>query len=187
MTIGERIRKVRGPISQKEFARRIGATQSAVQTWESHKSIPAADVLENILGAFPGWNGHWLASGKGDERIGGVKHQPQTEDGEGLYGRTKHHKYGDNQVAVTLYEPEAEKSEDFKLMDVAPAPDRVFISEVDLALLRALHFCGDEYRKRIYTAISIRARNVLEERKLEAEEKLKAQKDTEILSTAAVE
>ncbi|MFH0844179.1 MAG: hypothetical protein V1930_01780 [Pseudomonadota bacterium] len=61
------------------------------------------------------------------------------------------------------------------------------ISREELALIRTLRLCGEEYKKRVYVATSVRAQRLLEEKRIETKEKLKAQKDMEILSTAAIE
>ena len=63
----------------------------------------------------------------------------------------------------------------------------VGITDDELALVRTLRLCGEEYKKRVYIAATIRAQNVIEERKLETKEKLSAQKDLEKLSTASIE
>jgi len=55
------------------------------------------------------------------------------------------------------------------------------------ALIRTLRLCGDEYKKRVYVAASIRAQNILKEKRLETKEKLKARKDLEKLSTVTIE
>jgi hypothetical protein len=47
--------------------------------------------------------------------------------------------------------------------------------------------CGGEYKKRVYIVATIRAQNVIEERKLETKEKLNAQKDLEKLPIASIE
>ena len=56
-----------------------------------------------------------------------------------------------------------------------------------LAPIRALRLCGEKYKKRVNIAATIRAQNVIEERKLETKEKLNAQKNLEKLSTASIE
>ena len=61
------------------------------------------------------------------------------------------------------------------------------LKKEDQALIRTLKICGDEYKKRVYVASSIRAQNVIEDKKLETKEKLQAKKDLEILSTASIE
>ena len=57
----------------------------------------------------------------------------------------------------------------------------------DLAWIRILKICGNDYRKRVYIAASIRAQNVIEERKIQVRDILQARKDLETLSTASIE
>ena len=61
------------------------------------------------------------------------------------------------------------------------------ITNDDLALIRTLNICGEEYKKRVYIAACIRAQNVLDEKKLETKELLQAKRDMETLSTASIE
>lgn len=71
-------------------------------------------------------------------------------------------------------------------------PDRLLeqpdlaLTKADLALIRALRVCGEEYTKRIYIAVTVRAQNVLEEKELKKEEKQKIRKDIDELSLALV-
>jgi hypothetical protein len=61
------------------------------------------------------------------------------------------------------------------------------LSREELALVRSLRICGDEYRKRVYSAVAIRARNVLEERTFEPEKSSEVREDLEVLSLFSIE
>jgi hypothetical protein len=61
------------------------------------------------------------------------------------------------------------------------------LSREELALVRSLRICGDEYRKRVYTAVSKRARNMLEEETLEPEKSSEVREDLELLSLSSIE
>jgi hypothetical protein len=61
------------------------------------------------------------------------------------------------------------------------------LSREELALIRSLRVCGDEYRKRVYSAVAIRARNVLEEKTLEPEKSSEVREDLEVLSLFSIE
>ena len=49
------IRELRGHQSQRQFAKRLGVSQSAVNLWESGQAWPETENLEK-LGALKGWN-----------------------------------------------------------------------------------------------------------------------------------
>lgn len=54
MTISEKIYalRIKRGLSQKEFAERVGASQSAVNYWENGKRIPKLIQLQKIASAF---------------------------------------------------------------------------------------------------------------------------------------
>ena len=61
------------------------------------------------------------------------------------------------------------------------------LSKNELALIRTLRLCGNEYKHRVYVAATVWAQRTIEEKRLETKEKLTAQQDLEILSTKAIE
>lgn len=67
MTIGERIRKLRGALSQEEFARRINASKTAVGAYERDSSKPGADAILSICAQFD-VEPKWLLAGEGPMR-----------------------------------------------------------------------------------------------------------------------
>ena len=67
-TIPENIKTIRGKLRQKDFGAKIGATQSAVQSWESGESLPGGKYLEAIHREF-GVSIDWLLTGQGDPYI----------------------------------------------------------------------------------------------------------------------
>ena len=89
MEIGERIKFIRGALSQKKFGDLIGADQSTVQVWEIRNNLPKGDFLQRIHEQF-GVNINWLLTGEGETYVKkGSKHTPRIEDREGLWGKTK--------------------------------------------------------------------------------------------------
>ncbi len=68
MSISERIKIIRGNLRQKDFADRIGTSQSTVQTWEEGRSVPGGKLLEAIYRQFQ-INILWLLTGEGDPYI----------------------------------------------------------------------------------------------------------------------
>ena len=61
------------------------------------------------------------------------------------------------------------------------------IAEDELAFIRTMRFCGEDYKHRVYLAATVRAQRMMEEKRLETKEKLTAQKDLEIISLKAIE
>jgi len=68
MPIGSRIKAIRGALSQKDFAVKIGAGQKSIHSWEAGHAAPGARSLEAIHRVF-GVDIHWLLTGEGDRYI----------------------------------------------------------------------------------------------------------------------
>ena len=68
MTIGERIKHLKGNLSQKDFAEKIGAGSSAICAWENNESLPGSKYLEAIHRVF-GVDINWLLTGEGEPYI----------------------------------------------------------------------------------------------------------------------
>ncbi len=62
--IGNRIREVRGKLTQKEFALLLGITQRAVVNYEVHGRTPKKKILEAICEQF-NISEQWLVTGEG--------------------------------------------------------------------------------------------------------------------------
>jgi transcriptional regulator with XRE-family HTH domain len=73
MSIGDRIKQVRGNLSRDAFASKIGADKSTVQRYENENNIPKGDILLRIHTEF-GTNIHWLLTGEGEQYL---KKQPE--------------------------------------------------------------------------------------------------------------
>jgi len=65
MTIGKRIKLIRGSLSLKDFAQRIDPAKKSSYDWESGKAMPGASTLEKIHKVF-GVNINWLLTGEGE-------------------------------------------------------------------------------------------------------------------------
>ena len=63
-SIGARLAHLRGAMNQREFAKRIGVSQSTVARWEINKVSPDARELRRICEAFA-VETTWLLDGKG--------------------------------------------------------------------------------------------------------------------------
>jgi len=68
MKVIENLIRVRGSLTQKEFASRIGTNQSTVQKWEKGETLPGSRFLEAIYREF-GVSVDWLLTGQGDPYI----------------------------------------------------------------------------------------------------------------------
>lgn len=69
-TIAERLRQVRDEekLSQRDFAKKLDISLSALQAYESAKSVPGSHVLEQVCTMWP-INGHWLLTGNEPRRL----------------------------------------------------------------------------------------------------------------------
>ena len=165
MKLKDRIRQVRGALTQRECARRLGIHTS---TWQQYEfgNVPKGDILQKIHKKFH-VDLNWLLTGEAgvqieppNEQRSLIKKKPKTAGGRGL-ARGKGER---NQVTG---------------MDA--------LSREELALVRSLRICGDEYRKRVYAAVSIRAGKALEEATLEPEKSSEVREDLELLSLSSIE
>ena len=189
MEIGERIKFIRGGLTQKKFGHLIGADQSTVQVWEIRNSLPKGNFLQRIHEQF-GVNINWLLTGMGEPYVKEGPDDPaRIEDREGLWGRTQVMDVNGESFAVTTYEPKTQGTQ--KQENGVAAADKEKVQEIitqdELALVRTLRRTGTEYRKRVYVAVSVRAQNKADEKKLSEKEKKRFKKDLEVLTTAAIE
>lgn len=79
-SVGERLRMVRGGMSQDDFAVKLAVHKETIGKYERDKVIPGGDVLSRLHETF-GVNINWLLTGKGDKGIDAIV---KTEDGRQL-------------------------------------------------------------------------------------------------------
>jgi len=109
MTISERIKLIRGSLSQSDFGAQIGVSQSAVQNYESGQ-IPKGDVLQRIHQNFK-VNINWLLTDEGNPSIEKERHGSfktggiELQDGEGLWGKTRHREVEGTHLTITEFKP----------------------------------------------------------------------------------
>ncbi|MBJ6610599.1 MAG: helix-turn-helix transcriptional regulator [Candidatus Thiothrix moscowensis] len=63
VAIGQRLREVRGDMSQIEFARRMGVTQTTITNYETGKRTPDVGFVVGLMNLF-GTNPAWFISGQ---------------------------------------------------------------------------------------------------------------------------
>ena len=66
MTIGDRIKTVRGSLSRDKFAPQTGISKTALVNYETGERTPPSDYLVKILELFPEISPAWLLMGEGD-------------------------------------------------------------------------------------------------------------------------
>jgi transcriptional regulator with XRE-family HTH domain len=176
--VGKRLKRLREVklFTQIEAARNIGISTRSLQYHENGE-LPNQNNLQKYID-FYGCDRDWLLTGKGEpfnkeRRILGAA------DPDGLYGKIERIETGDSQVDMTFFGNNT-KSEPGLIKPPAG------ITEDELALIRTLRLCGEEYKHRVYVAATVRAQRIMEGKKLETDEKLTAQHDLEILSTKAI-
>ena len=65
---GERIKYIRGTLTQPEFDKKLDVGRNNVYTWETNKNMPLAEILLQIYKEY-GVNINWLLSGEGEPYI----------------------------------------------------------------------------------------------------------------------
>lgn len=65
--VGQRIRQLRGDLTQAEFAERIGITQAMIWNYENGMQMPKANALFRIA-QYSGTSIEWLLTGKTAKR-----------------------------------------------------------------------------------------------------------------------
>jgi transcriptional regulator with XRE-family HTH domain len=70
MTIGERIKTIRGNLSRDKFAPIMCISKTTLVNYETGLRTPDADFLNKILAEFPDVNPTWLLTGEGQRERG---------------------------------------------------------------------------------------------------------------------
>ncbi|RZB36384.1 MAG: hypothetical protein SRB2_02209 [Desulfobacteraceae bacterium Eth-SRB2] len=79
ITLGDRIKFVRGSLSKVEFARALGINRNTLRRWETNKLLPNFERLQKIHKTFK-VNINWLLSGEGKPYLKRLKHPPDIEN-----------------------------------------------------------------------------------------------------------
>lgn len=82
-SIGERIREIRGKISQEKFAERTGINKSTLGRYERGINSPDSNAISSICKAFH-VNSEWLFTGKGKTFSDDIARYPDTSTEIGL-------------------------------------------------------------------------------------------------------
>lgn len=90
MNFRERIKSVRGGLTQKLFAEKLGVHTNTVSRWERGEQVPNQEELCNIISVFNEISPGWLLAGEGDMEKG----KPDFD------------KISKNENQVTVIEPE---------------------------------------------------------------------------------
>ena len=120
---------------------------------------------------------NWLLTGQGEPYTGLETQSGRIAEDQGEYRIKKPFK-----GALPFSEGGAEKKG-----EIPQGESMESLSREEVALVRSLRFCGEAYRKRVYNAVSIRAKNVLEEKGLQSEESSEVREDLEVLSLSSIE
>ena len=69
MSLGERLRELRGALTQVEMAEKLGAHKNTLAAWERDERLPDAGALIKLLELFPKLNPNWLLMGRGTREV----------------------------------------------------------------------------------------------------------------------
>lgn len=67
-SLGDRIRQLRGDVSQTDFARKYGLSKNTLWGYENGASDPKASFVMNLIADF-GIDANWLLFGKGEAPV----------------------------------------------------------------------------------------------------------------------
>ena len=70
MSLGERIKTIRGKTSRDRFAPQTGISKTALVNYETGSRDPGVDYLVKLLSLFPNISPAWLLTGEGDMQRG---------------------------------------------------------------------------------------------------------------------
>jgi len=65
MNFGERVKVIRGSLSQEDFGYLFGVQKSTVHAWECNEIMPGEGIIKSFFMLFNA-NINWLLSGKGE-------------------------------------------------------------------------------------------------------------------------
>lgn len=66
MTLGDRIKLIRGSVAREKFAPEMDVSKNTLIAYETDARCPGADFLNKILELYPEISPAWLLSGEGD-------------------------------------------------------------------------------------------------------------------------
>ena len=69
MTLGKRIRDIRGTQSQEEFALKLAVHKNTLASYERDQRQPDSEFLVKVLSLYPDINPAWLLLGKGPAKM----------------------------------------------------------------------------------------------------------------------
>ena len=79
MTVGARVRLIRGPLTQSEFAETLGVQRNSVQIWDNERSAPSTNICLRFYEKL-GVNINGLLSGEGSPYVDGDQHSIGPEE-----------------------------------------------------------------------------------------------------------
>lgn len=82
MTIGDRIKTVRGNLSRDKFAPIMCISKTTLVNYETGLRTPDADFLNKILAEFPDISPAWLLAGEGEMKRGEKTYAIRTPEGQ---------------------------------------------------------------------------------------------------------
>jgi transcriptional regulator with XRE-family HTH domain len=81
MTIGDRIKTIRGNLSRDKFAPIMCISKTTLVNYETGLRTPDADFLNKVLAEFPKISPAWLLAGEGEMERGSRQRQVNAESG----------------------------------------------------------------------------------------------------------
>lgn len=76
MSIGERLKQIRGNLPQEEFGKIFGVYKGTVANYEKGARTPDVEYLNKVLQHFSDINPTWLLTGQGQAKIEKINGDP---------------------------------------------------------------------------------------------------------------
>jgi transcriptional regulator with XRE-family HTH domain len=112
MDIAARIKDLRGPIRQEDFAEMVGVKKNTIGRWERGEQHPGFEELNRILSLHPEINPAWLLTGEGPRERGPLVNDElrhQAAEAAGEYSKAPHWHMALTRAVAGIVEAEAER------------------------------------------------------------------------------
>ena len=166
MTFGEKFKSIKGSLSYEDFAKKVGVDKSTIHNY-LNGHIPKGDVLQRIHQEFK-ININWLLVGEGNPYIGKERYEGfktggiELQDGEGLWGKTRHREVEGTHLTITEFEPKDGQAQDpflaaiTDLREIFDSRDQVLIPAIQ-ANIRAFQLAARREHQNTRQARQIKA------------------------------
>ena len=147
MTMGKRIREVRGELSQEKFSKIVGISKGAVGSYENDKQTPSATVIMSICDNF-NIEPRWLLKGEGEKFDNKAIHNSSDLLRHNMFMEKQEEKIKSleyqlaeikEELKISRLEIDRAQAEALKAMKIADMSDRIARLEAQVTITEALN------------------------------------------------